>query len=259
MNRSFIMIKNLQHKDLNVIQCGTEKCEPDHSFGPTTRDYYLLHYVVNGKGMFTTRGVSYNLSAGDIFVIKPGDISYYRADSEKPWEYIWIGFTAEIPLPHQLQRDTFRIFYAQSIFKSMLSCDEFSYGREAFLCGCLWQLFARMLEQDQKQDSRDAVQMAVSCIETEFDTPLSVIELAERLHLNRSYFSTIFKQAMGVSPHQYLINTRLNKAAELMTTHRLNPGRAALACGYSDIYSFSRMFKRHYGISPGEYIKLNRS
>ncbi len=258
MARTGIMVKNMHHKELNIVECGSESCTPNHSFGPIARNYWLLHYVTKGSGVFCTKGREYALGVGDIFVIKPQEVTYYKASEDDPWEYIWIGFTAEIPLPEQLKKDTFRIFYAQSLFKSMLKCDEMSYGREAYLCGCLWQLFARMYEQASRQDAGDAVRMAVSFIETEFANSLSVAELADRLHLNRSYFSTLFKQTIGMSPHQYLSSVRLAKAAELMSVYGLSPGRVATTCGYADIYAFSRMFKRHYGRSPNEYIKERR-
>ena len=73
------------------------------------------------------------------------------------------------------------------------------------------------------------------------------------MNLNRSYFSTLFRRKTGCSPQQYLTDYRMNKACELMTEHGCSPGEAALSTGYPDIFSFSRMFKKKFGLSPREY------
>ena len=71
---------------------GYEKCDPSHSFGPAIRTHYLIHYVVKGSGRFHENGRVHSLHAGDLFLILPGQITYYEADRETPWEYCWVGF-----------------------------------------------------------------------------------------------------------------------------------------------------------------------
>lgn len=256
-----LLLENRRLKEINVVQCGKEACEPSHSFGPTARNFWLLHHVVSGKGIFRTpRGVS-PLGPGDTFVIRPGEVTYYEADSADPWEYIWVGFTAEVALPQILQKDSFRLPYAHTLFLEMFSAEGMPLGREAYLCGCVWQLLARLFEQEstQKISPERAVQLAVSFLETEYVHPVSVAELAARMHLNRSYFSTLFRQRMGCPPQRYLVKVRLAKAAELMTQYGFPPGEAAAAAGYPDIFAFSRMFRRYYGCPPTEYQKRART
>ena len=69
---------------------GYEKCDPSHSFGPAIRTHYLIHYVVKGSGRFHENGRVHSLHAGDLFLILPGQITYYEADRETPWEYCWV-------------------------------------------------------------------------------------------------------------------------------------------------------------------------
>ena len=52
----------------------------------------LLHYVVRGKGIFRRGKREYALQAGEIFVIRPGEVTYYEADMRDPWEYMWVAF-----------------------------------------------------------------------------------------------------------------------------------------------------------------------
>ena len=78
------------------------------------------------------------------------------------------------------------------------------------------------------------------------------------LNLNRSYFSELFREQMGVPPQTYLINLRLEKAAELLTVYGETPATAGVSVGYPDIYHFSKIFKRHFGLSPRQYQQLYR-
>ena len=46
------MSKNKYLKSCNIFYCGKEKCKPSHSFGPHTRNHFLLHFVESGKGIY---------------------------------------------------------------------------------------------------------------------------------------------------------------------------------------------------------------
>ena len=62
------LLDNLHMADINPRICGVEACAPGHSFGPAVREYFLLHYVVRGKGIFRRGKREYTLQAGEIFV-----------------------------------------------------------------------------------------------------------------------------------------------------------------------------------------------
>ena len=143
-----------------------------------------------------------------------------------------------------------------SIFSSMLEAGEMEDGRELYLCGKIYQLLARLTEKQQGEE--DYVERAKTYLESNYMREISIVELAEQMNLNRSYFSTLFRRKTGRSPQQYLTDYRMEKACELMVEHGCAPGEAALSTGYPDIFSFSRMFKRKFGVSPREYLRQNR-
>ena len=89
---------------LNPVQFGSERCAPSHAFGPAVRTHWLLHYVISGQGRFTREGETHPVHAGNIFVIPPYLETYYQADAQNPWHYVWIGFTADARLPEALRR-----------------------------------------------------------------------------------------------------------------------------------------------------------
>ena len=142
---------------------------------------------------------------------------------------------------------------AGAIFDEMMSCGKIENGRSAFLSGCLWKLVSALLEHGDSKS--DYIDKALNHMHSSYAMGITVQEISDLLGLNRRYFSTLFSQRVGVSPSEYLIDLRLRKAAELMTKYGESPTTAALSVGYDDLYHFSKIFKKHYGVGPREYSK----
>ena len=256
MERSEIVI-NRKYSGLNPVQFGEEDCSPGHAFGPAVRTHWLLHYVVSGFGSFEREGRIYPLGPGDIFVIPPMLDTYYQADSENPWHYIWIGFTTQEELPGVLREPVRHCPGAGAVFEDMRRCRKMENGKSAFLSGKIWELMSVFMEQGRAEIGY--VEKAIHCMRSEYMKDITVQQIAERLNLDRCYFSTIFKEETGLTPQQYLIHLRLNKAAILMAEYGENPSTAATSVGYTDIFHFSKIFKKHFGLSPRAYRERARN
>jgi len=87
-------------------------------------------------------------------------------------------------------------------------------------------------------------------IEQNYDKKLTLLELAGQVHFSVPHMCRLFKSYFGTSPMDYLIQTRLRHANRLLSNHNLRIGEIALSVGYSDIYQFSHVFKKCFGISP---------
>ena len=247
------IIINEEYPGINPMQFGYEDCAPSHAFGPAVRSHWLLHYVVSGSGIFRREGAEYRVDPGDFFVIPPFLETYYEADAAQPWRYIWVGFTSNIQLPKALEKPVIRCAGAGKIFEDMRRCANMQNGKTAFLASRIWELLALILDEGKKENSY--IEKALHFIQAEYMTDISVAQLAERLNLDRCYFSTLFTRQVGTSPSQYLMNLRLDRARELMLRHDQSPSVAAASVGYTDIYNFSKMFKKKYGTSPRQYIR----
>lgn len=94
MNENITYIfQGTNYMDLTLYQYGRETCAPLLSCGPAAHNHYLLHYILDGKGLFTIgTDRSYSLHAGQAFLICPKSITTYTADKADPWTYIWIEF-----------------------------------------------------------------------------------------------------------------------------------------------------------------------
>lgn len=194
MIKSEIVIDQ-HYKDFSPMQFGSETCDPGHFFGPSVRTHWLLHYIVYGFGRFERDGISYSVKPGDIFVIPPYEKTYYEADQKKPWRYIWIGFTTDQSVPEQLLKPIIHCPSAGKIFEEMLQCEKMENGRTAFLCAKLWEFFSILL--DNAKSDTDYVQKAINCINAEYINGITIRQVADRLNINRSYLSDLFKKLHG--------------------------------------------------------------
>lgn len=257
------LLSNRRLSPVNPLAAGWESCAPSHAYGPHTRRYFLIHYVASGGGEFQSRGAAHRLTAGQCFVIRPGEMTYYRADAKKPWRYIWIGFTTSLPLPRILaDADAFDARAYADLFGDLAEKQAYFAShagdggvREAYVCGKAVELLLRLgaAESADAHDLPPTVAVAKNMLDTEFASSLTVAALAERLHHDRAYFSRLFRASLGMSPQQYLVKRRMTEAARLLTECGFSPTTAAAAVGYPDLFSFSKMFKKRYGMPPSVY------
>lgn len=243
-----IVITNKGFKDINPVLCGSEKCGPLHSFGPHVRQYYLIHYVKSGKGVFTRGCEHYAVGENQMFIIKPGEVTTYTADKDDPWEYIWVGFDGKAA--ERFSELSPVVELQTNLFSEMLECDELKSCREEFLASKLFMLYSLLFEDGNTVN--DYVKQARDYINANYVNSIYINDIARLIGVERTYLSRIFKERMGISMQSYLINVRLKHAADLLHLG-YGVGQAAAMCGYSDCFNFSKMFKKRYGVSPNKY------
>ncbi|MBS1916176.1 MAG: helix-turn-helix transcriptional regulator [Bacteroidetes bacterium] len=83
-----------------------------------------------------------------------------------------------------------------------------------------------------------------------FLTINEVTEISVASNLSEFHFFRSFKQAYGITPYQYLLNKRLELANELISTKNSSITDISLHCNFPDLFTFSKAYKRRYGISP---------
>lgn len=254
----YVHISNKHFKDINPLDCGEEFCDPNFSRGPIIFSYYLLHYVYDGSGTFNTDGTDYDISNGMISIIHPNETNHYYTNKDNPWHYSWIGFETSLKLPILDDNHVLVLPQAEHIFLDLKNSNNITHGRQHYMCSKIHELLV-LLEQTYNTNNTnnvvyDAVSKAKNHIDINYTMPISFEDLAASLNLSRNYFGYIFKKLEKCTPYQYLTNVRLTKSIDLITIHNYSIGDAALAVGYTDIFTFSKAFKRKYGRSPSEYL-----
>ncbi len=110
--------------------------------------------------------------------------------------------------------------------------------------------YVRRLEGD-KQDFY--VEQAVTYIKEQYASDVSLGEIAESIGITESYLSRLFKQKTGYSYVEYLRNTRLHRAMEMLQDQSRRVNEIAYQTGFRDMSYFSSIFKKHFGILPSQY------
>ncbi|QQO09179.1 AraC family transcriptional regulator [Breznakiella homolactica] len=254
-------VLNRGFSGVNPVTYGNEDCEPGHAFGYAVREYYLIHFITRGKGIFIRNGIEHSLSDNSLFLIRPGERTYYAADKADPWSYIWIGFDGEASgglLAEAGFTDaqcTGRFPRVRHIFEEIAEIRDQEAATELLLTAKIYEFLGRCAGAGQAVRSYPGYHAARACdfIRTNYASRIRITELAELLHLDRHYFTRIFRQEQGCTPKEFLIGIRMVRAAELLCSGTLSIQEVARSVGYGDPLLFSRIFRKKYGVSPREY------
>ncbi len=264
--------------DLGLYQYGWEQCAPAHSFGPAARNHYLFHYVISGTGTLmaddshgNTR--TYQIKSRQGFMIFPGQVNTYVASKDVPWEYIWLefdglrvkqaietaGLSPDSPVYHARFKEM-----QEKMVGEMTYIVENKDAPPFHLIGHLYLFLDYLtrsvasLQVPKQSKLRDFyLKEAISYIELNFQNEITVEDIAAQCGLNRSYFGKIFKDAVGKSPQEFLMNYRMIKATELLRLTKLSIQDIGNAVGYPNALHFSRAFKNIYGVSPRTWRAQN--
>jgi AraC family transcriptional regulator len=98
------------------------------------------------------------------------------------------------------------------------------------------------------------LERVIDYIDTYLDRDLSLCELAQLGQLSPHYFSQLFKQSTGFSPHQYILRRRIDRGKQLLRQGGLSIAGVAKMVGFTDQSHFHRHFKRLEGITPKAFV-----
>lgn len=257
---------------LSVYNVGFQKCEPLYQWGPGVRDHYLIHYIINGKGIYQVNGATYELSAGDCFLVFPNTEVVYQADANDPWEYTWVGFAGS---------DAAMILRATDFSKENPVILQFAGGDEAKhqllhiydargngyehaveMTGRLYTTLAVFMHYAQTTPAPNSansyVQKSIEYISANYSYPITVEDIASYVGLSRSHLFRSFETVLGVSPKEYLTDFRIKQACYLLEHSSLSMTAIANSIGFDNSLYFSKTFHKKKGMAPKEYRETHR-
>lgn len=256
-------------KELFIYECGYEQCKPRDPYQYEQIDYYLIHYIISGEGLFFMNNEVYKLKKGDGFLIRPNTDNNYYPIADNPWTYRWIGINGtEVSRLLDLcgfDDSTFTFNYSENnfmdtCFKNILdSCNK---GQDFDSLGNLYLFFNKLICKNDKKTT-DAVTVAgnyitlfVDYIHNNYSNDISISEIADHLNINRSHLFKLFRHNMNMSPQNYLINYRLNKACELLRKSSYSISEISYLIGFNSPSYFSKIFSKYKKKSPIDYRKM---
>lgn len=265
-----------------IFFASKQKMLIDHHYHD--HDFAEITYILSGKGKYYVEGTIYEVSAGDIIICNPGVKHHNIVINEKePTVEVFIGFTnfqfKNMPPNSIILKENEYILHSPMELKQEMSklCWEMVAEQEANQIGKYFMLKAQLMkmlllilreviggEMEDKQkgcnfesyNKNYVVKKIVNYLNENYSSKISLDKIARNMYLSPVYISKIFKEETGESPINYLIKIRLEKARDILISGDSGSIKhIANSVGYDDVYHFSKLFKKYYGISPLYYKK----
>lgn len=245
----YVIVHSWWHT-LSPVTLGYDACVPGHRYGPAVRSYYLVHYIFDGEGCYYRGGECHRLQQGDLFIIRPGELTTYQASVENPWRYCWLGFQVK-DAPELLDQPVIRQAPVRQIFERIQELDSDDIDGKVFSLtyDLLWKLSKATSNLVKKPNSY--AEYAKTYLDANYMGPISIQSLADTLHIDRRYLTGLFREAYDKPPQAYLMELRMEKAREFLT-QGYSVTEAAAMTGFADLPGFSRQYKTWFGISPSQ-------
>ena len=256
-----------------LISVSDFRCSAGPDDKPFVEQYrcHSISYVRKGSFGCRTRGRSFELVSGSILVGFPGDeyvcthehvcgdecLSFFLApelveaigDSQVPWQ---IG--AAPPLPELVVLGELAQSAADG--NSDIGLDEIGQ----VLASRFVEVVSgkpRKSGPDAARDRRRAVETAL-WIDAHSHRQINLEDAAGQAGISPFHFLRLFSDVLGVTPHQYLLRSRLRRAARLLTEDDIAVTDVAYDVGFADLSNFVRTFHRAAGVSPTKFRQASR-
>ncbi len=237
-----------------------------HTHRPQGRPDYQLLYIAGGSARFCLDGTWHRVTEGGAVLYAPQEEQEYFYHLTDNPDIYWVHFTGA-NAAEWLERCGFRRGAVHAVgvdsryselFEGIIRELQLKRPMMEELTAILAQeLLVRMARRDRESHTdrprSTMIEKAVREMERRFAEPLTVAALAEQFHVEVCWFSRLFRRQMGTSPQRYLMDIRMTKARELLSTTDCTIGEAARLSGYDNPLYFSRLFSKLYGCPPRDY------
>jgi len=262
---------------LNIQNTGRVRCEPGWRLNDTwsrgLRDCDLW-YVWDGRGSMRLRDRELELRPGVCLWMRPGGMYLAEQDSSHPLGVTYVHFTpvskrgkplltdnrlpGEVFFPRDPSFFTAVIGKLVRLLRTQPAPTNGSHARqeaELLLRILIAELLAPASHQPDPSVAphQTVIERQQILIQESPSTAKPVRILAREASLSPDHYSRIFRTLTGVSPREFIQQSRLHRACQLLRESSATVTEVAANCGYSDIFQFSRIFKNRMGLSPAQW------
>ena len=257
---------------------------PDHI--SIHNEFELVYLQEIDKGTFYIDDKTINVRANDLILIKPNIPHYLKVECTRPCRFIVLKFSFAKTDEQRISNisvNDFLSFISDSndnggfftissnycsnisaIMQQIMHESKSPDGESDFLRSLLtMELFvwlSRSLRTQWESNlatkghkMQEILESAKLFIDKNYNTDISLSDIAEYVYISTSHFARAFKKQYDISPIQYLLGVRIEKAKSLLEETNLKVGDIAASVGFSAQQRFNDIFKKHLGLSPGEY------
>lgn len=272
-NQTDISNQEYTHYHASLIYITQAKYGSDWASLKHFHHFTEIFFVTNGSGSFTVENQTFPISKNDMIIVSPHIYHHEDSSLEGALEYIALGvddFTLihdNKEIPYFLQKfnhykDDIEI-YLNNILKESQN-KEYGYQN---ICQSLLNIILSKIIRHSKYTldithnqtvplNREAYQIK-DYIDNNYCENITLDLLAQITNLNKYYISHIFKDTLGISPINYLIQKRLNVCKSLLKTSSLSISEISEAVGFSSQSYFTQTFKRYTDLTPNQYRQIH--
>lgn len=239
---------------------------------PHTHDCYEIEFILEGNATHIINGYSYEISTGDIYLVSPSD--FHSIHTVNGLQLMNIKFTEQFVSPNLLyalvSHSTNLIGkFTEKDFEnisSILQClveqqDKMGVFQQTFsknLCECiLIHLLQSLNTKHTISKSNKTIYSAALFINRNFKNMISLETLALETGYSKNHFSKLFNDAFGMGINEYITQVRLSHAKKMLISTKETVTNVGYTSGFHSFATFSREFKKKFGITPSEYRKQN--
>ncbi len=264
------------YANLDLLQIGTSYFQPCTAVALHTHvGFFELTAVTAGKGKISANNVTVPVEQGDIFISFPYDTHSIEADETEGMNYHFCAFflkdeallgdLEQLSVRHAktaeriIRSDTVQALLATAIAETGKEHLHQKQYLEAVFTQMIIQVIRTFCRQSSRPVTPSKRQELCFCVMDYINTHIysiaSLGEIADHLGYDYTYLSKIFTKTTGQSISDYYRFQRLEVSRTLIHEGVLTMTEIAERLQYASIYSFSKSFKKQYGVSPREYQK----
>jgi AraC-like DNA-binding protein len=235
---------------------------------------YQLVYVTRGVGFFESKTCGLRpIEAGDLFALFPGEWHRFAANvpeiiGSRNWDYYWVAFTGRLAAQYvaecqlSVAEPLIKVGVDKRIIEEYLSITDemrdLAAGYQDVMAAHTLLILARaratsLRKVDHGSDTVRLIERAKGLMLERIDQPPNLENLASHLGMSYSWFRKMFRQHTGMSPAQYHLQYRMQRACELLTSTNFPVATIGESLGFESAHHFSDIFKQKIGHSPRDY------
>ena len=247
---------------LYVISCSIGKCDEPFFFSPDGEGGYTMFNATDGAWTVRADEKEYAAQKGDLFIFRPGvklKFSPSGADGLQSFCMLTFGGTdAEFYLSEigcagtSVKKTSATEHFHAAVKKCLDRCEADGAPPQAQLNGFLLEALSSLKPARSGKTrlrASEQAERALQFIESNYMYGITARDVAADLNIDRTHFFRVFKAKTGSSPEKYIMNLRIGKAKELLSSTTGTVTEIASLVGVGDVYYFSKLFKRAEGDS----------
>ena len=236
---------------------------------------YTLVFMSKGEGVFESTNIPLTkIKEGNCFFLFPGTWHRYKPNPELGWEEYWVSFKGsyadELMLKDFFSIDTpiidigYNDHFLDLFHRLIETVKSAELGYKQIIPGITMEILglvnavAKFKTTNIIDPTNRLISKARFLLQENIEDPVNIEEMVKDLPMGYSKFRKVFKQVTGLSPNQYYLNIRLEKAKNLLINTDLSVVEISTLTGFENLFYFSNYFKKKNGVSPILYRSSKR-